>query len=74
MFKHSNACLYDLCMTYLTYLTASQHLCINACSYSYACSWYSTNKTLINHPINKQTEQVKPLTPELKHVENKNKD
>ena len=27
----TNACSYK-CMTYLTYLIASQHLCINACS------------------------------------------
>ena len=55
----------------MTYLTASQHLCINTYSYSYACSWYSKNETLINLLINKQTKHVKPLTLELKHVKNK---
>jgi len=27
----------DIC---ITYLTATQHLCINACSYSCACSFF----------------------------------
>ena len=26
-----------MCMTYLTYLTASQHICISACTCDYPC-------------------------------------
>ena len=37
IFKHLSACTCDLCMTYLTYLTATHHICINA------RSWYSYN-------------------------------
>ena len=56
MYKHSNVCQCGQCMTYLTYLTTSQHLCVNACSYSYACS---------------STKHVKLLTLGLKHMKNR---
>ena len=57
--KRSNACSCDLSMTYLI---ASQHLCIDACSYSNICSWHSTNKN--PNQTSKQenkTEHVKTL-------------
>ena len=43
----NNACSCK-CMTYLTYLTTSQHLCINACSYLCMFMVFKQYKTLIS--------------------------
>ena len=60
------------CITYPTYLTTSQHLCINACSYSNACSWYSIKRnTLESIEETKQNKTKKTKQYRLKDVKNR---